>query len=139
MYTEANTCLYMDRWVYTRRQTRLLASDLYCTYVRTCTYMKGSPQNSTEDGRNLEVLSHVLYQNRLKSRVVQYHFSTIGLDLLCTCIIYTCMYMYTHDVHRTHAHTCTYVHVHMHVRIICIHVYYRHVHMQYMCSYMHAL
>ena len=38
MYTEANTCLYMVKWVYTRRQTRLhekanafalyLASDL---------------------------------------------------------------------------------------------------------------
>ena len=41
MYTEANTCLYMVKWVYTRRQTRLhekantfalyLASDLYCS------------------------------------------------------------------------------------------------------------
>ena len=41
MYTEANTCLYTVKWVYTRRQTHLhenanaftlyLASDLYCT------------------------------------------------------------------------------------------------------------
>ena len=44
MYTEANTCLYMVKWVYTRRQTCLhekatsvalyLASDLYCTYKK---------------------------------------------------------------------------------------------------------
>ena len=42
LYTEANTCLYIVKWVYTRRQTRLhekanafalyLASDLYCIY-----------------------------------------------------------------------------------------------------------
>ena len=46
MYTEANTCLYMVKWVYTRRQTLLhekanvfalyLASDLYCTCTCTC-------------------------------------------------------------------------------------------------------
>ena len=44
MYTEANTCLYTVKWVYTRRQTGLqekanefalyLASDLYCTFAR---------------------------------------------------------------------------------------------------------
>ena len=45
MYTEANTCLYTVKWVYTRRQTRLhektnsfplyLVSDVYCMYT-TC-------------------------------------------------------------------------------------------------------
>ena len=45
MYTEANTCLYIVKWVYTRRQMRLHekanefalypASDLYCTFLYT--------------------------------------------------------------------------------------------------------
>ena len=49
LYTEANTCLYIVKWVYTRRQTPLhdkakafalyLASDMYCTYT-LCNFLK---------------------------------------------------------------------------------------------------
>ena len=38
LYTEANTCLYMAKWVYTRRQTRLpYTLHLICTVPRVAT------------------------------------------------------------------------------------------------------